>query len=52
MKHIELELMEYMYLALIKKVGEVEGTSEEKILLLAQMKNSLKSNVKELLKKI
>ena len=51
-QHPEIQLMRDMYLSLIEKVGEVKGTDEEKLLLLAQMRNSLKENVKQLLLKI
>ena len=47
-----IELEKVMYLSLINKIDEVSGTDEEKLLFLRQLKNTLKDNTKELLKKI
>jgi len=47
-----IELEKEIYLTLIDRVDKVVGTQEEKLLFLSQLRNSLKRNIKELLKKI
>jgi hypothetical protein len=47
-----IEFEKEIYLALIRKIDSIAGSREEKLLFLSQLKNSLKRNTKELLKKI